>query len=154
MIPSLGGPLRCRNAWIGIVYTQNIMERFLNRFIRIVCFNAVRKVLIKTCPVTHIWPTTFRDRLGWSLDHVWWLVHPDEVFLEFWMIWSYTWLRLYVAPLSLFMALFPLRLTQIDSLIKFVALPVKNFGVLPVYYVVGGWNMIGNGWFMLIGYWW
>ena len=37
---------------------------------------------------------------------------------------------------------------------EFVAFPVKNFGVLPVYYMVGGCDVIGDGWFVLIGYWW
>ena len=123
-------PTNIHLAHIRNPFHHNPHQKFLNRFIRIVCFNEVMKVLIKTYPVTHIWATTFRDRLGWSLDHVWWLIHPDEMFLYIWMIWSYTWLRLYVAPASLFMALFTLRLIQIYSLIQRVNLSLSRWRIL------------------------
>ena len=63
-----------------------LFRRFLNYL------KWLKTVFMKLSSYCH-WATTFRDRLGWFLDHVWWLVYPDEVFLESWMIWSNTWLR-------------------------------------------------------------
>ena len=100
------------NRFIWIVYCKFKVLKFLKHIQRkqvLTCFGA----------------STFQDLLVWSLIHECW-VDPgtlveflETVFLEVvsWIRWSYWWLRLNAAPPWLFIAFFPLRRIQMDSLI-------------------------------------